>query len=95
MGYDYFMNFFAGINVEKASAFKPSDQASILSLMREIGVKEVNDIIMYSVKDWLLRVATQAERTARFGTVEGTNLLNAKACLHEALVSYDDEQNKC
>jgi len=88
MSFADFNNLFAGINVEKAEAFKPSDQASILQLMRETGVKEVNDIIMLSLKEWLLNVATEGEKRARFGTKEGTNILNAKASLHQALVVY-------
>jgi len=86
MGFANFNNLFAGINVEKANAFKASDQAAILQLMKEIGVKEVNDVIMFSLKDWLLKVATKGQQQATFGTKEGTYLLNAKATLHRALV---------
>ena len=86
MGVANFNNLFAGINVEKATAFKATDQASILQLMREVGVKEVNDVIMFSLKEWLLGVANEGEKRAKFGT-KGTYLLNAKAALHQALVS--------
>ena len=82
-----FNNLFAGINVEKATAWKESDQAAILEKMREIGVKQVNDVIMVSLKNWLLEVATQGEKRATKGTREGTCLLSAKATLHNALVS--------
>jgi len=87
IGIASFNNLFAGINVEKAKAFKPTDQASILNLMVKIGVKEVNDVIMFSLKHWLLQVAGEGEERAKHGTVEGTYLLHAKAALHQALVS--------
>jgi hypothetical protein len=88
MGYTDFNNIFADINVEKARAFKSSDQEAILQLMREIGVKEVNDVVMLSVKHWLLSAASQSEKRVKQGTKEGVFLLNAKACLHQALVSF-------
>ena len=87
MGRADFNNLFVGINVENATAYKPTDQASILDLMVKIGVKEVNDVIMFSLKDWLLEVAGEGEKRAKHGSVEGTYLINAKAALHTALVS--------
>ena len=86
MGFAGFNNLFAGINVEKATAWKQNDQDAILELMRKIGVKEVNDVIMFSLKDWLISVASEGEKHAKKGTKEGTHLLNAKAALHQALV---------
>jgi hypothetical protein len=86
VGFSTFNDLFAGINVEKANAFEPSDRAAILQLMRETGIKEVNDIIMFSLKEWLLSVA---EKRARLGTKAGTYILNAKAALHSALGEFD------
>jgi len=42
---------------------------------------------MFSLKDWLLSVAMEGEKRVRFGTKEGTLLLNVKASLHQTLVS--------
>ena len=88
MGTADFNDLFAGINVEKATAWKQNDQDAILELMRNLGVKEVNDVILFSLKDWLLQVAAQGEKHAKKGTKEGTYLLNAKAALHKALVRF-------
>jgi len=89
MGSANFNDLFAGINVEKAEAKSPSDKAAILALMKELGIKEVNDVIMFSLKNWLLDVAMEAEKRATFGTHLGTNVLNAKASLHDALGEFD------
>jgi hypothetical protein len=51
-----FNSLFNGINVEKAEAFKLSDQTSILVLMKEIGILKVNDMIMKALKQWLVKV---------------------------------------
>jgi hypothetical protein len=88
MGVAEFNNLFAEINVEKARAFKASDEAAILELMREIGVKEVNDVIMLSLKNWLLHVAEAGEKRIEARTEKGVRLLNAKAALHQALVCF-------
>jgi hypothetical protein len=95
MGFAAFNTLFAGINVEKASAFKPSDQAAILKLMLEIGLKEVNDIVMFSLKDWLLQVTRDGETRVKQGTKEGVHLLNAKASLHYALVRVECMKPHC
>jgi len=86
MGSASFLNLFAGVNVEKATAFKESDQVAIKELLVAVGVKRVNDMIMNSLKEWLLSVANQGLEQAHIGTSAGTNLLNAKASLHRALV---------
>jgi tetratricopeptide (TPR) repeat protein len=90
MGVDAFDALFGGINVEKAKAFKPSDQEAILTLMREVGVKEVNDLVMLSVKEWLLEVAHEGQSHLKQGTAEGVRLLNSRAALHAALGEYDE-----
>lgn len=86
MDYAGFNDIFSEINVEKAVAWKPSDQANILELMKQAGIKEVNDVIMFSVKHWMLQVATKGQEQVQHGSKEGTSLLNAKASLHYALV---------
>ena len=93
VGFDYFNTLFAGINIEKATAWKTEDQDAILKLMKKVGVKEVNDVIMFSLKDWLLQVATEGEKHAKKGTTEGTHLLKSKASLHEALVCFSCSRN--
>jgi len=87
IGFAGFNSLFAGINVEKAEAFKISDQDSILALMKEIGIVKVNDIVMKSLKGWLLEVNVESLR--RIGdqkTKEASMLLSARGGLHQALV---------
>jgi hypothetical protein len=87
MGFAAFNDLFAGINIEKAEAFKDTDQASILALMKEIGLLKVNDMIMKSLKEWLVNVnKTGVKRIGDSITKEGCNLLNAAGALHHALV---------
>ena len=87
IGFTGFNTLFAGINVEKAEAFKKPDQESILALMKEIGIVKVNDIVMKSLKGWLLEVNVESLR--RIGdqkTKEASMLLSARGGLHQALV---------
>ena len=87
MGTVAFDTLFAGINVEKAEAFKPSDQESILALMKEIGVVKVNDIVMKSLKGWLLEVNKEGlQRIGEQQTKETAALFNARGALHLVLV---------
>ena len=87
MGVADFNNLFAGIDVEKAQAFKPFDQESILLLMKQIGIVRVNDIVMKSLKEWLLKV--NAEGVRRLGeeqTEAAASMLSSRGALHQALV---------
>jgi hypothetical protein len=87
MGFAHFNDLFAAINVEKAEAFKPSDQEAILELMRKVGIVKVNDIVMKSLKAWCLNVVKEAISNAADGTRQKANALNACADLHRCLVS--------
>jgi hypothetical protein len=88
MGFSGFNDLFAGINVEKAEAFKASDKASILVLMKEIGILKVNDMIMKALKEWLVNVNEKGlKRMGETKTKEGSYLFNARGALHMALVS--------
>ena len=87
MGFADFNDLFSGINVENAKASIPRDQESILALMHEIGIVKVNDIVMKSLKGWLLEINVEGLR--RFGeqkTKEAASLFNARGSLHQALV---------
>jgi tetratricopeptide (TPR) repeat protein len=87
MGFADFNNLFSGINVEKAEAFKDSDQASILVLMKEIGILKVNDMIMNALKEWLLSVNQKGiNQLGEKQTIEGAYLMNARGALHDRLV---------
>lgn len=85
--FEDYNDIFAEINVEKAEAFKESDQNAILELMRQAGIVAVNDIVMKSLKNWLKNVAMKAVQLASDKTKKMTSALNAVASLHEALVS--------
>jgi hypothetical protein len=90
MGFADFNDLFAEINVEEAEAFKPSDQASILVLMKEIGILKVNDMIMNALKEWLVTVNEKGvKRLGESKTKEGAYLLNARGAVHRVLVSLD------
>lgn len=78
---------FAGINVEQAQAFKKSDQDAILQLMREIGVVKVNDVVMKSLKQWLIEIAKKAEQRSPEASLAMTYAISARGTLHQALVS--------
>jgi hypothetical protein len=82
-------DLFSGINVETAKAFKEPDQVAILTLMREIGLLQVNDMIMNALKEWLLHVNKQGlMRHGDEETKEVAMLLNARGALHEANVRF-------
>jgi hypothetical protein len=87
VGFATFQRLFASINVEKASSTNEDDRIAILERMRQIGIKEVNEVILHSVQQWLLFMTIQSKKRVKQGTKEGTNLLNAKASLHFVLVS--------
>ena len=57
-----------------------------MALMRQVGVKEVNDIVMKSLKQWLVQVAEQARQLAVEGTPEMVFALVAWATLQVELV---------
>jgi hypothetical protein len=81
-----FSDIFAAINVEKAAAFKPSDQDSILALMREIGIVKVNEVVMKSLKGWLLGVVSKAKEQTVDGTQERCEVLSVGGGLNSILV---------
>jgi hypothetical protein len=88
IGFSTYMDLFSGINVEKAEAFKASDRASILALMKEIGILKVNDMIMKALKEWLVNVNKKGiEQIGDKKTKEGAYLFNARGAMHQALVS--------
>jgi hypothetical protein len=88
MGLEKFNNLFADINVEKAEAFKKTDLESILGLMKQVGVVKVNDIVLKSLKKWLVDVSKNAESQCEVASPELACVLNARASLCDALVSF-------
>ena len=87
-----FNNLFAGVNVENASAFKASDQVAITQLIRKIGVVDVNNVVMHSLKDFLLVIVKEAESRAKAETQEQSRALLCRAALHQSLVSSHCQQ---
>ena len=87
IGFDFFNSIFSGINVEKATAFKPFDQESILSMLRSFGVVAVNDVCLKSIKNWFAEVVTEAEHRTAEGSEENAKVLTARATLHQTAVS--------
>lgn len=79
---------FSGINVEQSSAFKKSDQESILKLMRAHGIVKVNDVVLLVIKRWLLSVLVKAEGRQSEGTNEMATVMTVRAQLHYVLVSF-------
>ena len=88
MGFNNFNDIFAGINVEGARAFKPSDQEAILKQMREIGIIRVNDVVMLSLKSWLANINDEALKTTPPSTRQFMFVLNARGAMHSVLVRY-------
>jgi len=86
---NFFANILARINIERATAFKEFDQRAILGMMRETGVVKVNDIIMNSIKQWLMAVMQTAQEEARAESndVQLAEILIGKGQLHYELVS--------
>jgi len=80
-----FSSLFSDINVERASVTNPSDKACILDMIREI---DVNDVVLLSVKDWLLSVVREGEKRAHFGIMEGSLLFDAISNLYQLFVRF-------
>ena len=87
-GFVNFNNLFAGINIEKAEAFKETDQNAILELMKEVGIVTVNDIVMKSLEGVVGAGGHESEESASENTIQMQLALNARAALHNALVSW-------
>jgi tetratricopeptide (TPR) repeat protein len=52
-------NIFSDIDIEKAQAFKQTDQEAILALVRSENSIKVNDMISKPLKQWILNIAKQ------------------------------------
>ncbi len=83
-----FEKIFSGIDVENAKAFKPSDQHAILDVLKEIGIVKVNDVVMHSLKNFLLDICIEAERRAT--PAQLFFVWNTRGNLHGVLGEYDE-----
>jgi hypothetical protein len=89
-----FQTFFGGINVERAEAFKPSDRDAILKLMSEIGFVKVNNVVLLSLKNWLLSTVKQAKSECDEQSPEFVQVLSAEGELYRALVSFPPQETR-
>ena len=59
LDHDAFKTLFSRVNVLQARASVPADEAAIMGLVRKAGAKEVNDVSLGGLKDWLLDTARE------------------------------------
>jgi hypothetical protein len=55
--------------------------------MIKTGITKVNNIVMDSVKHWLLKVCRDAQKKCQDGTEELARVLSVRGALHKSLVS--------
>ena len=88
--FDYYNNIFASIDVMKAIASNETDQKNILKLIQNLGVVQVNDIVLNSIKDWFIKVCKQALQDPTITATENVTILNSYGAIHEALGQFND-----
>ncbi|KAH9254836.1 hypothetical protein BASA81_007086 [Batrachochytrium salamandrivorans] len=89
VGLNFFNTLFSKINVEYAEAFAIGDATLIQKTLCAFGVVEVNDVVMMSVKEWLLGVVFNLQRETKPVGEEMVYVLSARAALHKVLGELD------
>lgn len=89
VGPSFFNTLFSKINVEYAEAFASGDATQIQKTLCAFGVVEVNDVVMMSVKEWLLGVVFNLQRETKPVGEEMVYVLSARAALHKVLGELD------
>jgi hypothetical protein len=87
-GLDAFNVIFASINVEAATATSPDDLVKIIFRLREIGVVNVNNILMDVIKRKLEDFHRLGLEIAQPDSLEESNVLNSQGTLYHALVRF-------
>jgi tetratricopeptide (TPR) repeat protein len=90
LGVKFFFKIFSAIDVEKAEAEVENDRATILKLVREVGVSNVNKASLGSVKKWMLDVAIGLTREVGERSKESAYVFTSVSALHQALGQFEE-----